>query len=69
MTWWGGGRNWYKGKDNLLLFIYDFQYHFNLFALSMCCCCCLVTKSYPTLCDPMGCSMPGICSNACPLSW
>ena len=23
------------------------------------CCCCSVTKSYPTLCDPMGCSMPG----------
>ena len=24
-----------------------------------CCCCCLVTKSYPILCDPMNCSMPG----------
>ena len=23
------------------------------------CCCCSVTKSCPTLCDPMGCSMPG----------
>ena len=24
-----------------------------------CCCCCSVTKSCPTLCDPMGCSTPG----------
>ena len=23
------------------------------------CCCCLVTKSCPTLCDPMDCSPPG----------
>jgi len=23
------------------------------------CCCCSVTKSCPTLCDPMDCSMPG----------
>ena len=23
------------------------------------CCCCSVTKSYPTLCDPMDCSTPG----------
>ena len=23
-------------------------------------CCCSVSKSCPTLCDPMGCSMPGI---------
>ena len=23
------------------------------------CCCCSVTKLCPTLCDPMGCSMPG----------
>ena len=23
------------------------------------CCCCLVAKLHPTLCDPMGCSMPG----------
>ena len=23
-------------------------------------CCCSVAKSYPTLCDPMDCSMPGI---------
>ena len=23
-------------------------------------CCCLVSKLYPTLCDSMGCSMPGI---------
>ena len=22
-------------------------------------CCCSVTKSYPTLCSPMDCSMPG----------
>ena len=22
-------------------------------------CCCSVTKLCPTLCDPMGCSMPG----------
>ena len=39
-------------------------------------CCCLVTKSHPTLCDPMDCSTPGFpvlhclqdCSNSCPLS-
>ena len=38
--------------------------------------CCSVTKSCPTLCDPMDCSMPGfpvlhylsVCSNSCPLS-
>ena len=24
-----------------------------------CCCCCLVTKLYPTLCDPMDWSLPG----------
>ena len=24
------------------------------------CCCCSVTKLCPTLCDPMGCSMPGL---------
>ena len=24
-----------------------------------CCCCCLVTKSCPTLCNPMDCSPPG----------
>ena len=23
------------------------------------CCCCLVTKSYPTLCDPMDYTLPG----------
>ena len=22
-------------------------------------CCCSVSQSYPTLCDPMDCSMPG----------
>ena len=38
-------------------------------------CCCSVTKSYPTLCDPIDCSMPGscvlyyLCSNSGPLSW
>ena len=38
--------------------------------------CCSVTKSCPTLCDPIDCSTPGssvslsprICSNSCPLS-
>ena len=24
------------------------------------CCCCSVTQSEPILCDPMGCSMPGL---------
>ena len=24
------------------------------------CCCCSVTKLYPTLCDPMDCSTPGL---------
>ena len=42
------------------------------------CCCCSVAQSCPTLCNPMGCSMPGfpvlspshgVCSNSCPLSW
>ena len=28
-----------------------------------------VAQSCPTLCDPMDCSTPGICSNSCPLSW
>ena len=27
--------------------------------LYVCCCCCLVTKSCPTLRDPMNCSLPG----------
>ena len=39
-------------------------------------CCCSVTKSCPTLCDPMDCSTSGfpvlpsprVCSNSCPLS-
>ena len=26
---------------------------------STCCCCCSVSKSCPTLCDPMDCSTPG----------
>ena len=25
----------------------------------LCCCCCSVAQSYPTLCNPMDCSMPG----------
>ena len=41
------------------------------------CCCCSVAQSWPTLCNPMECSMPGfpvfhylprVCSNVCPLS-
>ena len=40
-------------------------------------CCWWVTKSCPTLCNPMDCSTPGfpvlhhlrVCSNSCPLSW
>ena len=41
-------------------------------------CCCSVAQSYPTLCDPMDCSMPGLpvidhlspraCSNSRPMS-
>ena len=27
--------------------------------LRFCCCCCLVSKSCPTVCDPMDCSLPG----------
>ena len=43
----------------------------------MYCCCCSVTKSCPTLYDPMDCNTPGfpvlhylveVCSNSCPLS-
>ena len=36
---------------------------------------CSVTKSCPTICDPMDCSTSGspvlhwVCSNSCPLSW
>ena len=35
--------------------------------------CCSVTKSCPAVCNPMGCSTPGLpppraCSNSCPLS-
>ena len=42
-----------------------------------CCCCCSVAKSCQTLCNPMDCStpgfpvlhsLPGVCSNLCPLS-
>ena len=48
-----------------------------VFPLS-CCCCCSVTKSYLTLCDPVGYKharllcpppAPGVYSNLCPLSW
>ena len=28
-------------------------------SLTVCCCCCSVTKSRPTLCNPMDCSTPG----------
>ena len=32
----------------------------NLFCLwLLCCCCCSVTKSCPTLCDPMDCNLAG----------
>ena len=31
----------------------------SLWGLPTCCCSCLVTKSCPTLCDPMDCSPPG----------
>ena len=33
---------------------------FNCFPAKFCCCCCAVTESFPTLCNPMDCSMPGI---------
>ena len=45
---------------------------------SLQCICCSVTQSCPTLCDPMGCStpglpvqspIPGVYSNSCPLNW
>ena len=37
-------------------------------------CCCQVARWYPTLCDPMDCSMAGslsprVCLNSCSLSW
>ena len=36
----------------------SFSFHFvSVFLPS--CCCCSVAKSGPTLCNPMGCSMPG----------
>ena len=34
-------------------------------------CCFSIAQACPTLCDPMDCStppLPGVCSNACPLS-
>ena len=48
----------------------------NLPVLDILYCCCSVTKSCPTLCDPMDCSTVGfpvlhylsVCSNSCPLS-
>ena len=36
-----------------------FPMQFMLSITLYCCCCCLVTKSYLTPCDPMGCSLPG----------
>ena len=30
-----------------------------LYDIDIYCCFCLVAKSYPTLCDPMDCSLPG----------
>ena len=29
-------------------------------SICCCCCCCSVVQSYPTLCDPMNCSMAGL---------
>ena len=54
---------------NLLLFLFPSSNLRNEY--NMCCCCSSVTKSCPTLCNPMGCSMPGspvlhyprVCSN------
>ena len=34
-------------------------FHINISPNSWLICCCLVTKSCPTLCDPMDCSTPG----------
>ena len=48
------------------------------FSFSSLCWCCSVAQSYPTLCEPIDCSMPGfpvlhyflgIYSNSCLLSW
>ena len=36
-----------------------FPMQFMLSIMFHCSCCCLVIKSYPTPCDPMGCSLPG----------
>ena len=33
--------------------------HKHAVLITICCCCCSVTKSCPTLCDPMNCSTPG----------
>ena len=43
----------------LKLLYYPRQYTDSVQSLSNCCCCCSVTKLYPTLWDPMDCSMPG----------
>ena len=31
----------------------------NLALFYVCCCCCSVAQSFPTLCNPMNCSIPG----------
>ena len=46
-----------------------FSSHWDAEALSFCCCSCSVAKSCSTLCDPMGCSMPGSSVLHCKLSW
>ena len=51
-------------------FLQYFEETFNLFrswpsnpilhSVNTICCCCLVTKSCPTLCNPMNCNTPGL---------
>ena len=42
-----------------LLLALDISYIYVSCTLRTICCCCLVTKSYPVLCDPIDCSLPG----------
>ena len=45
LSWWGAGAQWCRLLEAS--------------TIQKWVCCCLVTKSCPTLCDPMTCSLPG----------
>ena len=49
---------WWISRTKPLRFLFSF-FFFVVFSVIHLPCCCSVTKSCPTLCDPMDCSMPG----------